>query len=126
MVTANSARKRPLRSVPSCEKEAHRSPRNEFSFYRECRNALNFFLRMTFGPSDIRSLFRKTLYAVLVSIWGGSDRHAQSYFDWMKDTACLQNVLFTWCLVLTTRVKTTIMQERMYIGIHTPRPSGWA
>ena len=56
-----------LKSVHSDDgREAHRLPRNECSFYRECRQALRVFSRVQPSLNDTRPLTRKALYQILV------------------------------------------------------------
>ena len=55
-----------LRSVHSDDGEAHRLPRNECSFYRECRRALKVLLRVKERLSITQPLKRKALYRIIV------------------------------------------------------------
>ena len=59
-----------LRSVHSADGEAHRLPRRECPFYRECRHALKVLSRLQTGLSDSRPLSSRALYHCLD---GGGD-----------------------------------------------------
>ena len=55
-----------LRSVHFADREAHRLPRRECPFYRECRHALKVLSRLQTGLSDSRPLSSRALYRCLV------------------------------------------------------------
>ena len=55
-----------LRSVHFADGEAHRLPRCECPFYRECRRALKVLSRLQTGLSDSRPLSSRALYRCLV------------------------------------------------------------
>ena len=55
-----------LRSVHSADGDAHRLPRRECPFYRECQHALKVLSRLQTGLSDIRPLSSRALYLCLV------------------------------------------------------------
>ena len=55
-----------LRSVHFADGEAHRLPRRECPFYRECRHAFRFLSRLQTGLSDSRPLSSRALYRCLV------------------------------------------------------------
>ena len=55
-----------LRSVHSADGEAHRLPRRECPFYRECQHALKVLSRLQTGLSDSRPLSSRALYHCLV------------------------------------------------------------
>ena len=61
-----------LRSVHSAVGEAHRLPRRECPFYRECRHTLKLHSRLQTGLSDSRPLSSRALYRCLVRVGGAA------------------------------------------------------
>ena len=99
-----------LRGVHDSEGEAHRLPRGECPFYRECRRALKFLLRVKESLSSALLLSRKALYRVLVR---GSVRDVigeglpltkeqlRSIWPWAPGSGCLTNdeASLTWLVI---------------------------
>ena len=99
-----------LRSVHAQNGEAHRMPRCECSFYRECRHALRVFSRMQTGLSDTRPLSSKALYRLLVrggvrddliEKLGVTKAEGRLLWPWAPGMRCLNNdeASLTWRVI---------------------------
>ena len=100
-----------LRSVHSDDGgEAHRLPRNECSFYRECRQALKVFSRVRIGLTDTRPLSRKALYRIivrggvrdgLIEELGVTNEEGRLLWPWAPRMRCLNNdeASLTWLVI---------------------------
>ena len=100
-----------LRSVQDDGGEAKRLPRNQSSFYGECRRALRVFSRVKDRLSDTQSLSRKALYQVLVragvkedekiEVLGLTKEEKRSLWPWVPGLKCLNNneASLTWLTI---------------------------
>ena len=97
--------------------EAYKLPRDECSFYRECRLALRVFLRYNTRLSDTASLSLKALYRLIVrgaakdeinEELGLTKSETRSLWPWVPGMKCLTNdeASLTW---LTIR-------DRLWVG----------
>ena len=85
-----------LWSVHSADGKAHRLPRRECPFYRECRHALKVLSRLQTGLSDSRPLSSRALYRCLVRgalamVWWASSVWWRWRVAWAPRMRCLNN-----------------------------------
>ena len=99
-----------LRSVHSADGEAHRLPRLECPFYRECLHALKVLSRLQTGLSDSRPLLSRALYRCLVSgavsdgligELGVTEAECCLLWPWAPRMRCLNNdeASLTWLVI---------------------------
>ena len=99
-----------LRSVHFADGEAHRLPRRECPFYRECRHALRVLSRLQTGLSDSRPLSSRALYQCLVrgaasdgliGELGVTEAEGRLLWPWAPRMRCLNNdeASLTWLVI---------------------------
>ena len=99
-----------LKSVQSADGEAHRLPRRECPFYRECRHALKVLSRLQTGLSDSRPLSSRALYRCLVrgaasdgliGKLGVTEAEGRLLWPWAPRMRCLNNdeASLTWLVI---------------------------
>ena len=99
-----------LRSVHFADGEAHRLPRRECPFYRECRHALRVLSRLQTGFSDSRPLSSRALYRCLVrgaasdgliGELGVTEAEGRLLWSWAPRMRCLNNdeASLTWLVI---------------------------
>ena len=99
-----------LRSVHFADGEAHRLPRCECPFYRECRRALKVLSRLQTCLSDSRPLSSRALYRCLVrgtasdgliGELGVTEAEGRLLWPWAPRMRCLNNdeASLTWLVI---------------------------
>ena len=99
-----------LRSVHFADGEAHRLPRCECPFYRECRHALKVLSRLQTGLSDSRPLSSRALYRCivrgaasngLIGELGVTEAEGRLLWPWAPRMRCLNNdeASLTWLVI---------------------------
>ena len=99
-----------LRSVHPADGEAHRSPRRECPFYRECRHALKVLYQLQTGLSDCQPLSIMALYRCLlrgatsdglIGKIGVTKMEGRLLWSWAPGMRCLNNDVasLTWLVI---------------------------
>ena len=90
-----------LRSVHSADGEAHRLPRRECPFYRECRHALKVLSRPLSSRALYRCLVRGAASNGLIGELGVTEAEGRLLWPWAPRMRCLNNdeASLTWLVI---------------------------